>query len=313
MQKCVPPFLINKVMKTKTTNIFCLATMLVGSSLISCVQLNQSEMTQIEPLRVMSFNIRYGTANDKENHWRHRKMMVAETIHRFRPGLLGVQEALVFQIGFLDEQLEGYARVGVGRDDGEEKGEYTAIYYRQDRFELKRSGHFWLSEKPNEPGSVSWDSSMTRMASWAVLHDRLSDRLVFVLNTHWDHVGKQARLESAALIREKLSKLAMGLPAVLLGDFNSTEDSPQYALMMGAETDLRLVDTYRAAHPVRKKAELTCHYFKGYMDGSRIDWVLVTGEFDVLDAGIERSAGQARKPSDHYPVWAVLTLKDKQD
>jgi endonuclease/exonuclease/phosphatase family metal-dependent hydrolase len=122
-------------------------------------------------IRVMSFNIRYGTAADAENHWDKRKEFLLETIQNFDPDLLGTQETLAFQRDYLAEKLAGYGYLGIGRDDGMEQGEMMALYYRKDRFEKLDGGHFWLSETPEKIGSKSWDSSLPRMATWVKLKD----------------------------------------------------------------------------------------------------------------------------------------------
>ena len=128
------------------------------------------------PVKVMSFNIHYGAANDGENSWKHRDYLVLETVQNARPDLIGYQEVLKFQAEFLQKNLKGYGFHGVGRDDGQEKGEYVPLMWRQERFELLDSGHFWLSETPEIPGSVSWDSSLTRMLSWGIAQRNITQR-----------------------------------------------------------------------------------------------------------------------------------------
>ena len=123
-------------------------------------------------VRVMSYNIRYGTANDGENHWDKRRVFLIDTIRQFDPDLLGTQETLGFQRDYLAKALPTYEVLGVGRDDGAEKGEMTALYFKRDRFEKLDGGHFWLSETPEIPASKSWDTALTRMATWVRLRDR---------------------------------------------------------------------------------------------------------------------------------------------
>src|SRR5262245_47041852 len=149
-----------------------------------------------DPLRVMTFNIRYGTANDGENHWDKRKEFLIDTIKAFDPDLLGTQETLGFQRDYLAEKLPGYGVLGVGRDDGKEQGEMMALYFKQARFMKTAEGHFWYSEKPDTPGSKGWDTSLPRMATWVWLQDRKNpsaSQIMFV-NTHFDHRGPTARL-----------------------------------------------------------------------------------------------------------------------
>lgn len=266
------------------------------------------------PIHVMSFNIRYGAANDGDNRWEMRKDLVAETILVSNPDLLGLQEALKFQTEFVRERLPDHGFHGVGRDDGAEKGEYVPIFYRKSRFDVLDSGHFWLSEDPATPGSVSWDSSLTRMTSWVLLADREANgrQLVFG-NTHWDHRGAQARLESAKLIRERVRQAVdAGIPVILSGDFNTTEDRAPYAVLVRGEGGgAPYVDSHRAANPVKIDDECTFGAWTGVRTGNRrIDWIIHTPDILTLDARINRFNDAGRYPSDHYPVEAVLRLKD---
>ncbi len=264
-------------------------------------------------VKVMSFNVRYGTANDGENHWDKRKEFLAETVRAFGPDLLGTQETLGFQKDFLVEQLAGYRAVGVGRDDGGPKGEMTAVLFREERFELLDHGHFWLSETPEIPGSKSWDTSLTRMATWLKLRDRQgpADRVAWFFNTHYDHKGAQARTESSRLLRRKITELAGGSPAIVTGDFNTDEGSQPYVALFGAVSgQVTLQDTLRVKRPKKEPNEGT---FSGFREdqrqGARIDWIGCSSQWEVVEAGIDRTAREGRTPSDHFPVEAVLRLR----
>jgi len=264
------------------------------------------------PLKVMSFNIRYGAANDGTNSWPHRNHLVLETIRTFDPDLLGLQEVLGFQADYLKEGLPGYAFHGVGREDGVAKGEFVPLMYKTERFELVGSGHFWLSDDPETPGSVSWDSSLTRMLSWVVLRDHHAPQRPFVFaNVHFDHRGPQARLESARLIRQRAADIQDEFPIVLTGDFNTTEDDPPYAVLVRGEgfQNLPFIDTYRAIHPERSPNEASFSRWIGVRPGSRIDWIVHTPQFKTLHAAINYTQEEGRYPSDHYPVEAVLRLR----
>ena len=265
------------------------------------------------PIKVMSFNIRYGAANDGDNHWRHRANLVAETIEMFDPDLLGMQEVLKFQAEFVKEKFPEYGFHGVGRQDGTEEGEYVPVMYRKDRFELVDSGFYWLSETPDVPGSKSWDSSLPRMVSWVQLRDLRANGAEFVfINTHFDHRGRTARLESARLIRKQTEKLQQqGRPFLITGDFNTTEDGQPYqALLSGSDDDSpALIDAYRQTYPVRSPNESTFSRWVGHREGSRIDWILHSQDFTTLVSGINYTNENGRYPSDHYPVQAILRLK----
>lgn len=267
------------------------------------------------PLKVMSFNIRYGTANDGPNSWAYRKDLVALAIQVEDPDLLGVQECLKSQADFLEALLPTHGFHGVGRDDGQQGGEYAALLYRKDRFRKVESGHFWLSETPEIVGSRSWDAALHRMASWIILEDkRAGDRPFVYLNTHWDHVGRQARLESAKLIRRwLLSKTdASGMPIIVSGDFNAGESDPPYpALVLGDDSDKKpFLDAYRVVNPERTDKEGTFGAWRGTRDGRRIDWILHSQAFTALDGRISYFNESGRYPSDHFPVIAVLRLDD---
>ena len=265
-------------------------------------------------VRVMSFNIRYGTAKDAENRWELRREFLVETVRHFGPDLLGTQETLAFQRDFLVEQLDGYAAFGAGRDDGREKGEMAALFYRTERFEKLDGGHFWLSETPEVPGSKSWDSSLTRITTWVKLRDRQNSQappLVFV-NTHFDHRGKLARVRSAELIRQRIEELPSGTPVILTGDFNAGEASPPYDALFGAHDSATspLVDAFRMLHSDRGTEEGTFSGFRaGSTTGPRIDWIACSRHWTIQSAEIDRTQRDGRTPSDHFPVNAVLSLK----
>lgn len=258
-------------------------------------------------VRVMSFNIRFGTAKDGDNHWDKRKERVVEAIREYSPDLLGTQECLGFQRDYLAEHLSDYESLGVGRDDGGDQGEMMALFYKKGRFEKLEAGHFWLSETPDKVGSKSWDSSLPRMATWVKLQDKKSpgQQPIVFINTHFDHLGKTARLESARLIRRKLDELGKGSSVIVTGDFNAAEASPPYNALFG--DDSTVVDTYRAVHREKLSNEGTFSGFKaGKTDGGRIDWIAVSKDWNIVSAEIDRTATDGRTPSDHYPVIAVL-------
>lgn len=262
-------------------------------------------------VRVMSFNIRYGTAQDGDNHWDKRKEFLIATIKAFDPDLLGTQETLGFQRDYLAEKLSGYDVLGVGRDDGREKGEMTALYFKRSRFEKLDGGHFWLSETPEQPGSKNWDSALTRMVTWVKLRDRRQPKAkpVAFFNTHFDHRGMQARLESARLLRRRVAELSKTHRVIVTGDFNTDEGSEPYRALFAAEGSqpLLLVDTFRRAYPQRAVNEGTFSDFKAEkIAGPRIDWIAASRDWQVVTAAIDRTAREGRTPSDHFPVTAVL-------
>ena len=266
-----------------------------------------------EPIRVMSWNIRYGTAADGENAWPNRRQWLAETVTRFDPHLLGTQETLAFQRDELLGLLHRYEAAGVGRDDGREQGEMAAIFFRTDRFEKLAGGDFWLSPTPERVASRGWDAALPRIATWVKLADK-ADRdakpLLFV-NTHFDHRGAEARRESARLLRDWIGRQGEGCRVIVTGDFNTGEGSAPYETLFGAAGDVpaELVDTFRVAVPERGAAgpEGT---FTGFdarnTGGERIDWIGCSRDLRVVAAGVDRTAREGRTPSDHAAVTAEL-------
>jgi endonuclease/exonuclease/phosphatase family metal-dependent hydrolase len=264
-----------------------------------------------DSLRVMTFNIRLSAAKDGENVWERRVELTFDTIRRFAADVIGFQEVLADQHDEILRRMPDFAFTGVARDDGRRKGEWSLIGYRRDRFSPVASGDFWLSETPDVPGSKSWDAALTRICSWTRLRETATAREWVYANTHFDHRGVIARQEASRVISRRLSEIAQGVPAVLTGDLNITEDNPAYAVLVrpADPAAIRWIDAYRTVHPERRPDEATFHGFKGGVAGSRIDFIFHTGHFAATAAAIDRSARDGRYPSDHYPVTAVLTWR----
>ncbi|GAB5440344.1 MAG: endonuclease/exonuclease/phosphatase family protein [Fuerstiella sp.] len=256
-------------------------------------------------LRVMSFNIRFGTAKDGDNHWDKRRELVAETVRRYDPDLLGTQETIRFQGEYLQQQLPHLSYVGWSRD-ANEQGEQCGVMFRTDRFELLDSGQFWLSETPEQKFSKSWDSSLPRVATWVRLRDQRNSKQLLFVNTHFDHRGKVARLESAAVIRKFVEQNAADIPVIVTGDFNCGEQAEPYKQLTGSA---RLRDIYRELHSEQALNEGTFNAFKGIDTGARIDWILASDEWEVKKAAIDGFSKDGRYPSDHFPVTGTLQLK----
>lgn len=294
------------LMRAKLTRT-CLALL----TLIPGLPGTQANDDSAADMRVMSFNIRYGTAQDGENQWDRRKDAVVATVKAFAPDLLGTQETLGFQRDFLVEQLTEYDQLGVGRNDGREDGEMMALFYKRDRFKKIDAGHFWLSETPDKIGSKSWDSSLPRMVTWVRLsdHQRAAAPPVVFFNTHFDHRGATARLESAKLLRLQIGILGADGDVIVTGDFNAAEASPPYQALFGADGDQPspLVDTFRVTHPDRSDMEGTFSGFRAdSTGGARIDWIGVSRGWEIRNAAIDRTATEGRTPSDHFPVTVIL-------
>jgi endonuclease/exonuclease/phosphatase family metal-dependent hydrolase len=259
-----------------------------------------------EPMTVMTFNIRYGTAPDGDNHWTLRRTFLFDVVREQSADIVGLQEALDGQIREITEAVPGYAVVGVGRDDGRTAGEYSAILVRKDRFNVAEAGTFWFSDTPAVPGSTSWGNRITRICTWARLIDRDGTAFWF-FNVHLDHESQPSRERSTELLLRRIDARAFpGEPVVVTGDFNVGEDNPAILTMLGAKA---FVDTYRVIHPDEKQVGSFSNFKLDSIDGPKIDYVLVQPGTDVLTAEIVRTARDGRYPSDHFPVVARIQLR----
>ena len=259
-------------------------------------------------VKVMTFNVRNSNAQDGPNAWPQRIDLFFETITGFNADLIGFQEVLALQHDEIQKRLSGYAFSGVARDDGKRKGEWCLVGYRESRFALVAQGDFWLSETPTIAGSESWDAALTRICSWVRVRDQSTGRELVFANTHFDHKGVVARQEASRVLSKQLSEVAKGVPAILVGDLNITEDNPAYAVLVRPTTPgaIAWIDAYRAVHPARAPDEASFPGFNGGTAGSRIDFIFHTPHFVANTSEIVRNSRDGRFPSDHYAVTAIL-------
>src|SRR5829696_2383259 len=255
------------------------------------------------PLTVMSFNIRYGTANDGENRWPLRKDFLIDAIKEQNADLVGLQEALAFQIDEILAANPAYGVIGVGRDDGARKGEYAAILFRRDRFQVSDAGTFWFSDTPNAIASKSWGNRITRICTWARLVDR-DGRAFWHFNVHLDHESQPSRERSAALLRARIdARRTPREPVIVTGDFNAGEQNPAVASMTAGGA---LTDTFRVKHPREQVVGTFTGFDVTKASGDKIDYVFAPAGAEVLRAAIVRTARGGRTPSDHFPVVAHI-------
>lgn len=280
-------------------------------ALLLAVQVSAQQAAVREPLSIMSFNIRYGTAKDGDNHWSLRKDMLFDVVRERDADLVGLQEALAFQIDELIAAVPGYAVIGVGRDDAAKAGEFSAILFRRDRFRVADAGTFWFSDTPEVPGSKTWGNNITRICTWARFIDR-DGRGFYHYNLHLDHESQPSRERSAALLRQRIDARAHPAdPVVVTGDFNVGEKNPALsALTAPAATGAAafLIDTFRVLHPDETVVGTFTGFKFGETAGDKIDYVLVQPGADVLSAEIVRISRNDRYPSDHFPVVARVRL-----
>jgi endonuclease/exonuclease/phosphatase family metal-dependent hydrolase len=256
-----------------------------------------------EPLTVMTFNIRYGTANDGDNRWEARRGQLFAVIKAHDPDVIGLQEALHFQIDEILAAVPGYRMIGVGRSDGGQSGEYAAILYRDARLAVRRSNTFWFSDTPEVVKSNTWGAALERICTWALFDDKLGTPF-YLYNLHLDHVSQPAREKSAALLLDRIKARAPALPVLVTGDFNTGESNPVTKAMLAV-----FRDTFRVLHPDATEVGTANQFKLGMTTGDKIDYIYVEPGTDVLQAEIIRTAVDGRYPSDHFPVVARVRLR----
>ena len=256
--------------------------------------------SQTKELKVMSFNIRLGTAKDGTNSWQFRAPAVIDMLNAQKPDVFGVQESYDFQIGAIEEFCRGYKSVGVGREDGKKKGEHMSIFWNTKTVSMLKWGTFWLSETPEEP-SKGWDADCIRTATWALMKDKKTGEKFYFVNTHLDHKGAEAQKKGLELIVDRIDSInPQGYPMVLTGDFNIKPDN---AALTGLEQKMQ---------SARKIADWTdsINTFNGWSIKKTdmiIDYIYVSGfsscpEYKTVT---EKYAGMPFV-SDHYPIYARL-------
>jgi endonuclease/exonuclease/phosphatase family metal-dependent hydrolase len=261
-------------------------------------------------LKIMTYNIRYSTQNDGENWWHLRRDHVAAMLTYERPAVLGLQEALYSQVQFLDDQLMNYTWIGVGRDDGKIAGEFSPIFFDTTRVELVpgTSKTFWLSETPGSP-SKSWDAAFPRIVTYARFRDKTNDSHFWAFNTHFDHVGQVARMNSISMIQHEISMVVGDDPYLLIGDFNVTEDNPVYKLVTNGLPEL--YDAMKREGVFHVGPDYTFEGFKVLSGGGRrIDYIFVSQRVEVCSHAHLAWFRNGNYLSDHLPV--VVIINDKR-
>ena len=251
-----------------------------------------------------TFNLRFDNPGDSGNLWVDRGPVCAALIRFHQFDILGTQEGLRHQLDFLQKELPKYAYYGVGRDDAKTKGEHSAIFYKKDRFLVKDSGDFWLSEKPDAPG-FGWDAHHNRICTWLKLEDRKTRKTYFVLNVHYDHRGVVARTESSKLILQKIQSIAGKSPVMLMGDFNGNHKSDWYLQIQNSPN---LKDSYTLANDPYANNGTSTGFRPFPRTKDIIDHIFITKPFKVIRYGILTDTYHGKFPSDHFPVLAELSF-----
>jgi endonuclease/exonuclease/phosphatase family metal-dependent hydrolase len=254
---------------------------------------------------VMTYNIRNSNADHNQNSWANRKARLVALIRKVNPDILGTQEVLLNQLKYLKTSLNDYTSFGVGRNNGKHGGEHSALFFRKDKYEQLQGGNFWLSETPQIPGSKSWDAAITRICSWVELKEKATGTVFFVFNTHFDHKGKVARRNSAALLRKTIDSLAGNNPVIVTGDFNLVPTDAGYTTMTD-KTSYRvpLSDSYtEGALPYTD-----CGFSASNTNCNRIDYIFYSPHYTKSSYTVHTDNNGTSYPSDHLTVSVVLTL-----
>jgi endonuclease/exonuclease/phosphatase family metal-dependent hydrolase len=269
-----------------------------------------------QTLKVMSYNLRLDTPVDGVNQWPNRVDKVVALITKYNPDIIGVQEALHHQLQDLLKKLPDYSYCGVGRDDGKENGEYSAILFRNSRFGLLDTKTYWLSETMDLPGSKSWDAAITRVFTTARFFDRDTKKEFLMVNTHFDHIGKVARSMSSLLIKSYLAGMEGGanidnagprieIPIIVSGDFNSEPTEEPYLNMVDEKMkDFILYDS----RPVASTAGTFCGFKVGGIECKTIDFIFHTKEWVARNYQVITDNDGTYYPSDHLPVLVDFDL-----
>ena len=254
-----------------------------------------------QSVKVMTYNIRLDHVSDGINQWPNRKTKVFDLIKKYDPDIFGVQEALPNQMQDLAQNLSAYTYIGVGRDDGKNKGEFSALFYKKEKYKLIAQNTFWLSETPEIPGSKSWDAAITRVASWGKFKDLKTSEEFVVMNTHFDHIGKEARKKSADLLISKAREIANDLPLIITGDFNCTREEPPYSVMINSSA-IKLTD------PASKPAPGTfCGFEVNSIECRPIDYIFHSPHWKAKRYKVISDHEGNYYPSDHLPVMVELS------
>jgi len=254
---------------------------------------------QAQTLRVATYNIRYDATDDTLNAWSKRLPVMVDLIRFHQFDIFGTQEGLHHQLQGLAAGLPDYEYIGVGREDGKQKGEFAAIFYNKNKYKLLRKGTFWLSQTPDKP-STGWDAALPRVCTWGQFNDKTSGLSFYLFNVHFDHKGEQARQQSAKLVLSKIKEIAGASPVIFTGDFNFGQQNENYTLLNSSGL---LKDAYQLAD-IRFAPNGTFNSFDiNRKSDERIDHIFLSSGFDVPRYGIlTETYNDGKYPSDHFPV-----------
>ncbi len=261
-----------------------------------------------ETIKVVTYNILYDNI-EKPDRWENRKERVIDLLKKHKPDIFGVQEALLNQVEDLRLEFPEYKFAGHGREDGKNGGEFSPLFILKDRFRIIESGTRWLSETPEIP-SKGWDAALPRIFTWAVLEEHNKNNKILVINTHFDHIGKRARKESAKLIKEFASDFNYKVEnIVIMGDLNASDSSEVYKIMRDYKA--KLSDSAAGAADRARAYPGTFNGFRIAGEYPRIDYIFCSGNIKVFYSGVDQSISGENYPSDHFPVITEIGLSGK--
>ena len=253
-------------------------------------------------LHIGTFNVRWADPNDGAHRWDQRKSRLFDFLRAWEPDVLGLQEPLHSQLTEIRHALPRYEAAAVGREDGQEGGEFCPIFYQSARFELADSGTFWFSETPETPGSRGWGSWHPRICTWVHLKERSSGTAFYVYNLHWDNESQTARENSARILLERIRQRPSADPVIVLGDFNAEAGNAAVARLSAPGSPVP-TSALASVHPEQSG---TFHGFTGEPSEAPIDHIFLSPEWKVLDAEVLYGDGERPFLSDHFPVAASL-------
>jgi len=273
-------------------------------------------------LKIMSFNIRRGTALDGRNHWVYRRNLVSEVLTRYLPDVVGLQEALDFQMDEISDMLPGYGKIGIGNLGGSE-GMHNAVFYNEARFALAEQETFWFSDTPDLPGSKGWGNAIPRICTWVRLIEKESGQAFYFYNAHLDHLSLKSRKKSVVYLIRHIRERQFRDPFILVGDFNAREKSAPIRYLKGihllktkpkrrVSNPDPLVDTFRVCYPDLRKV-VSFHGYHRFIFRMKIDYIFVPPSVRVDDAEIIQLRVKRRYPSDHFPLFAKITVPGNAD
>lgn len=259
-----------------------------------------------QEVSLMTYNIRLDVASDDENAWPNRKEKLVSLLQFYAPDIFGIQEGMPHQVNYINEELQSYNFVGLGRD-GKNKGEYSALYFNIEKYRIEEQGTFWLSETPDAV-SKGWDAAFPRVCTYGLLQNKSTEISFFVFNTHLDHIGDIARMKSLELILEKIDELnTESLPVILMGDFNLEPKSEVIAILKNTMNDSRKISIEAPFGPI---GTFNAFNFES-VSTKRIDYIFVSKspQLKVVKYGVLNNSYNLKYPSDHFPVFVELLVK----